>query len=338
MKAKCLLLLALLVSFVGASQETSLYSAIFAMPDAVLVFFGTITPFLPAPAASFSHPDFVWPASGKVTSGFGLRVNPQLAKAKNYRGSVSEYHAGIDISTTGNAPVKASADGEVAWVKRQADDTWTVSLKHQNDFVTIYNSLSRVKVATGDKVKQGDTIGLSGGPRGQTAKLFFQIKYKGQYLDPLQFLPHSADLSYLTTNKKPYLNSWSISQYKKWKPIIEEAARKYCGGIYYKGYNIVTYTAAIAQTESDWGRTSSWFTGCGVHKNYPKDKQSQIECTVKLLCSGLDGSGAIGKGCPSTAGDMSCVLNNYTPEGVEGNPPGLVAKRSSLASEYDKIA
>lgn len=93
-----------------------------------------------------------------VSSEFGWRTSPITG--------AQEFHNGIDlVNGNPNTPILASADGTVV---SAADPgyfdwygNWTV-IKHADGLYTGYAHQSRVDVAVGQKVKQGQQIGLMG--------------------------------------------------------------------------------------------------------------------------------------------------------------------------------
>jgi len=128
-----------------------------------------------------------------------------------------------------------------------------------------------------------------------------------------------------------------VSQWKKYSPLMVSYARSACGE-YFMGFDLPAYAAAIAVKESSFGLRGKIFTGCGVYKRDEYnvyDKTSQIKCTIDLLCNGLQGKRAIGRGC--RRGDMKCVLSNYAPAS-DGNDPMYWKKAMSLAAGFSKLA
>jgi murein DD-endopeptidase MepM/ murein hydrolase activator NlpD len=108
------------------------------------------------PSASPLRDDFL------LTSPFGQRRNPFTSR--------SDFHAGIDLSAQRGTPVYAPAAGRVAFAGRynaRRNVAWwrygnLVSLRHGDDFVTLFGHLDQVKVKAGQVVEQGQLIGLVG--------------------------------------------------------------------------------------------------------------------------------------------------------------------------------
>ncbi|MFA5359685.1 MAG: M23 family metallopeptidase [Patescibacteria group bacterium] len=130
------------------------------------------------------------PVSGKITYDFNDSSYP-------YKDTLGQ-HTGIDIAVDQGTKVKAAAAGTVIEV---VDGGLTsqasyVAIMHLNGLVTRYAHLSRIDVKVGDAVKQGDTIGLSGGTPGTSgagsysngAHLHFEVLLNGSYVDPEKYL------------------------------------------------------------------------------------------------------------------------------------------------------
>lgn len=108
------------------------------------------------------------PASGKITSPFGMRVHPIL--------KVERMHNGIDIDQKEGTPVKAVLDGIVLQVGEDQELGRFVKLKHQSDLVTVYGHLKDVNVKQNEEVKRGSVIGTVGKTGlAETAHLHFEI-------------------------------------------------------------------------------------------------------------------------------------------------------------------
>jgi len=107
-----------------------------------------------------------WPAPGPITSPFGGRRN----------------HPGIDIDGTvvlaGAAPAGYSGYGNV------------VMIDHGNGIATLYAHLSRVDVAAGQTVQQGQQIGAIGATGEATGDhLHFEVRVNNTPTDPMPYLP-----------------------------------------------------------------------------------------------------------------------------------------------------
>lgn len=130
---------------------------------------------------------FIWPARGRISSGFGWRLNPFTKKGR-------EYHRGIDIAVNKGTPVKASHSGRVIATYR--GHGWNhgygklVVIRGNDSARTYYAHLSRVLVRRGEHARQGQKIALSGNTGRSTGPhLFFAIVKDGRARNPLKYLP-----------------------------------------------------------------------------------------------------------------------------------------------------
>lgn len=96
-----------------------------------------------------------------ITSEFGYRTSPISG--------ASELHNGIDLAISGNptnTPIYASADGEViqAGVLSPGWESYGnyIVIRHNNGFCTGYAHNASISVSVGDKVSQGQQIGIMG--------------------------------------------------------------------------------------------------------------------------------------------------------------------------------
>jgi murein DD-endopeptidase MepM/ murein hydrolase activator NlpD len=93
-------------------------------------------------------------------------------------------HLGIDYAAPTGTPVQTIGDGRVAFAGRKGGAGNLVEVQHTNSYTTYYMHLSRLLVHSGQRVEQGQRIGLVGmtglatGPH-----LDFRIQRGGQFLN-----------------------------------------------------------------------------------------------------------------------------------------------------------
>jgi murein hydrolase activator len=115
-----------------------------------------------------------WPARGKVTAGFGPRLDPR------YRTQVP--HNGLDIATAAGGEVRAVFPGKVLFAAPFAGYGTTVVVHHPGRVFTLYAGLSQLRVGQGDVVSLGDVVGLS------SDALYFEIRVENRPENPLHWL------------------------------------------------------------------------------------------------------------------------------------------------------
>ncbi len=127
-------------------------------------------------------PTYIKPISGgRLSSGFGRRSAPT-------RGA-STYHRGIDWATPVGTAVMASSSGTISRAGWGSGYGYVVYINHADGRQTRYGHLSKVLVKSGQTVKQGDKIALSGNTGRSTGPhLHFEILIGGSQVNPLKYL------------------------------------------------------------------------------------------------------------------------------------------------------
>jgi murein DD-endopeptidase MepM/ murein hydrolase activator NlpD len=116
----------------------------------------------------------IWPVSGPVVSGFGMRWG--------------RMHTGIDIAVGYGTPIHASASGTVIFAGWMGGYGNFVIVDHGGGLSTAYAHQSSVAVG-GGSVSQGQVLGYVGctghcfGPH-----LHFEVRVNGSAVDPLGYL------------------------------------------------------------------------------------------------------------------------------------------------------
>ncbi|MEJ2110748.1 MAG: M23 family metallopeptidase [Acidobacteriota bacterium] len=95
-----------------------------------------------------------YPASGKIASHFGKRIDPISGE--------HSFHSGVDISGKPGSPIRATADGVVSLAESTQMSGNVVVLEHGCGFKTIYAHNRKNNVKVGQRVKRGDIIGYLG--------------------------------------------------------------------------------------------------------------------------------------------------------------------------------
>ena len=97
-------------------------------------------------------------------------------------------HLGIDLAVKRGTRVMATADGEVAFAGWDDAFGWKVVFKHQNSVETMYGHNDTLLVATGQQVRYGQTIALSGSTGVSTAPhVNYEVRVDGLPVDPEEY-------------------------------------------------------------------------------------------------------------------------------------------------------
>jgi murein DD-endopeptidase MepM/ murein hydrolase activator NlpD len=124
---------------------------------------------------------FTWPAAGKLTSRFGRRWG--------------RMHKGIDIAGPVGTPINAAADGvAIAAGWNSGGYGNLVEIRHSDGTTTRYGHNSRLLVAVGQIVRQGQQIAEMGSTGHSTGShLHFEIRPSGgAAVNPIAHLPANS--------------------------------------------------------------------------------------------------------------------------------------------------
>ncbi len=124
---------------------------------------------------------------GRITSRFGERLHPILRKRHR--------HLGVDFAAPVGTPVRATADGKVAFIGYRKGYGRVIVLRHDRHRTTVYAHLSRFAkgLRRGVWVEQGQTIGFVGRSGLATGPhLHYELRVDGVPHDPLKPLRRAA--------------------------------------------------------------------------------------------------------------------------------------------------
>ncbi len=132
--------------------------------------------------------DFIWPAPGPETAGFGLR--------RFLNDEARSPHSGIDIGAPLDTPVRAPATGVVADVGDYYFCGQTLTINLGQGLYSVYCHLSKITVKRGQKVKQGEIVGNIGASGRTTGpNLHWTVSLNGTPVDPHAFLINAPEAS-----------------------------------------------------------------------------------------------------------------------------------------------
>lgn len=124
------------------------------------------------------HGGFIRPVGGPVTCPFGPRMHPIL--------HVVRMHTGVDLGAHAGTPIHAAASGVVIHAGWWGAYGNAVIIDHGGGVSTLYGHCSVLKVHTGEKITQGEVIGLVGSTGWSTGPhLHFEVRKNGKPVRPL---------------------------------------------------------------------------------------------------------------------------------------------------------
>ena len=136
------------------------------------------TDWFDAAGAGQSRGGFVLPVAGaRKTSGFGMRMHPLLG--------YSRMHQGTDYGAVYGSPIRAVTDGVVSFAGWHGGHGNMVKLSHAGGLGSGYAHMSRIAVAPGARVTQGQVIGYVGSTGLSTGPhLHFEVYRQGVPVNP----------------------------------------------------------------------------------------------------------------------------------------------------------
>ncbi|MCY3852001.1 MAG: peptidoglycan DD-metalloendopeptidase family protein [Gammaproteobacteria bacterium] len=127
------------------------------------------------PTRAKSGINWTWPAQGKIIRKFS-------SKGSGKQGISIAGKKGQKIVSAAPGKVVYSGEGLVGYGK-------LIIVQHKRDFLTAYAHNDRLLVKEGQSVKRGQTIAHMGKTAAKSPRLHFEVRYKGNAVDPLKYLP-----------------------------------------------------------------------------------------------------------------------------------------------------
>lgn len=127
------------------------------------------------PTRAKSGISWIWPAKGKVIRKFS-------PKASGKQGILIAGKMNQKVVSAATGKVVYSGEGLVGYGK-------LIIVQHKKDFLTAYAHNNRLLVKEGQSVKGGQTIAHMGKTAAKSPRLHFEVRYKGNPVDPLKYLP-----------------------------------------------------------------------------------------------------------------------------------------------------
>ena len=122
-------------------------------------------------------------------------INNQENSIILYEGTYMQ-NSGVDYTSDNSFDVISILDGTVINVYENEILGTSIEIRHNNDLISVYQSLSDVTVKEGDNVIQGQILaksGLSNINRELNDHLHFELYYKGTIVNPEEYYNKSVD-------------------------------------------------------------------------------------------------------------------------------------------------
>lgn len=123
--------------------------------------------------AALNQSTWAWPSDGPVIAAFDGSKNK-----------------GLDFGGTAGDPVRAAADGRVVYVGAGLRGYGNmVIIKHDNTYLSAYAHNRALLVKENQLVRKGQKIAEMGSSESDRVTLHFEVRMKGQAVDPTAYLP-----------------------------------------------------------------------------------------------------------------------------------------------------
>ncbi|GAC1472821.1 MAG: M23 family metallopeptidase [Candidatus Dormibacteraceae bacterium] len=143
---------------------------------------------IPISAGHSTKYRFIWP---EPTSQISQPFGPSTYWFEPPYGRYPHFHTGVDTVAPFGTQVLAADDGVVALVGTSSQGYGNyVILAHSGGLDTLYGHLATAVVKVGDRVTQGQPVGLEGSTGNSTgAHLHFELRINQAPVDPTPYLP-----------------------------------------------------------------------------------------------------------------------------------------------------
>ena len=139
-----------------------------------------------------TDPQIIRPYVNEAVKAIGNYYNYQAdSKAQEdsilYYGDTYMQNSGIDYSCDSEFDVVSILDGTVVEVVDDEIMGKTIKIKHNNDLISVYQSMGSIDLKANDPVSQGTIIGRSGKSninKDSNNNLHFELYYKGDIVNP----------------------------------------------------------------------------------------------------------------------------------------------------------
>lgn len=151
----------------------------------------------------------------EISQGVNIEYNKQayaefqwpVDQAKLSRGFLPNKrkpHLGIDLAAPKGTPILAAHDGVVIYTGRDFRGFGKMlMIEGGKGWATLYAHFSKIIAREGQKVKQGEVIGLMGRTGHATGNhLHFEVRSERGPVDPLDYLPNGALVAKLVKDRK----------------------------------------------------------------------------------------------------------------------------------------
>lgn len=121
----------------------------------------------------------IWPLSGEIVGGFGRHKHPRFDTYVDRKG--------IEIRAADGTPIRAVADGQIAYADRLKGYGMVVIIDHGERYLSLYAHADALRVHPGNTVSAGQVIGTARDEAGDD-RIYFELRHGEDPLDPVAWL------------------------------------------------------------------------------------------------------------------------------------------------------
>lgn len=137
-----------------------------------------------------------------ITSKYGYRIHPTVHRR--------EFHRGSDLRAAMRTEIHATADGVIEYAGNHKASGYgrLIILDHNYGFKTYYGHLNKITVKSGQYVKKGELIGLTGNSgMSNGPHLHYEVRFIQRVLNPYWFIKWDME-NYKTIFEKETKVPW----------------------------------------------------------------------------------------------------------------------------------
>lgn len=121
----------------------------------------------------------LWPLSGAIVGAFGRHRHPRFDTYVDRKG--------VEIRAADGTPIRAVADGRIAYADRLKGYGMVVIIDHGERYLSLYAHAAALRVRPGDAVSAGQVIGTARDEAGDD-RIYFELRHGEDPLDPVAWL------------------------------------------------------------------------------------------------------------------------------------------------------
>ena len=123
-----------------------------------------------------NFPRYNMPVTGKIIRSYGVHENPDW--------HTKTFSNGVTIAAPAGSPVRAIADGTVAYVGNLKGYGNVMIIDHGSQVFGVYGQCGTMMVKEGAKVKRAESIASVGSGEGEESALYFEVRRQGKSVNP----------------------------------------------------------------------------------------------------------------------------------------------------------